>query len=280
MKEQTPPPWWKTARTLSLLLSAAWRQGSRWYFDRARKAIQAKGLEGAREALTGTDTLGYVMGRLVTKKPLTLLLLMLREGAPYWAARVALAKAGQKAEGSQKDDHQDRIAHAVTRQIQQFAMAHPDRILQPEIERQLQYLADSNLTTMADVSDVLDRLEALSNQDTYWDRLSDVQVARAWHAQGVLMGRDGGITRAAISGPDDEKTCAVCKRMIGLEFDVPAMADKIEADLGLEDLDDYIDAWTFPRAGDVDNISREALAAQMRFPPYHPHCRHSVALLY
>ncbi|MBI4962523.1 MAG: hypothetical protein HY913_04540 [Desulfomonile tiedjei] len=174
-------------------------------------------------------------------------------------------------------DYQRYLAQVQARQVKNFVETHPNRILNPEIQRQLQYLQESRLTRSIDLQYLNERLTRMLKQERYWEGMSDVHVARFWHADGILLGHENGVKVGIITGPDDKRACPVCIRMLGTHVYFDRAKEKIERDLKIEDPGEYVAAWKFPRIPDIDNISREAVEKQGFLPPFHSRCRHGVS---
>lgn len=265
------PAWWKDARTLQYLMAGAWKEVSGGFFADLRKAFEDRDPKRAQAILDKAKTLGPALREAIGKKSYAVLAVAEKKALRSWQKQVKKTTKASK--------YQEFLAKRIDDQIGAFLEAHPGRILEPEIQAQIDYLKESDLTTTVDISNLLDRLEQTASQDSYFEKLSTVQTSRLWHADGVQLARENGIRRGVVTGPIDGKTCPVCRRLVGMEFDIEDMAGYIDESIDLTDVDEYIAAWRFPRLADVDNISRQELAAKKFFPPFHPNCRHSVTLL-
>jgi hypothetical protein len=174
-------------------------------------------------------------------------------------------------------DYQKFLTSVHSEQVKRFTEANPGRILHPELERQISYLRDNNNIRFVDLDTMAAKLERIVKQEPYWQGLSDVQISRLWHADGILMAHENNIADGAIIGPDDKKTCPVCQRMLGTHVRIEQAREKIIRDIGLLDPDAYARAWRFPRIQDIDNMSPKARADKGYLAPFHNRCRHSVA---
>jgi hypothetical protein len=176
------------------------------------------------------------------------------------------------------DWHNERLAIAQANQIKQFAAKFPDRIIHPEILRQVDYMRENRLLSAVDVVRIAERLERAVKNPAYWEKISDVHAARLWHSDGVLYARENGIRTGRVVGPLDAKTCPVCRHMLGLLVDLNRYAAKIKRSLKKVQPDAFLKTWRFPRLEDVDNMSREELRAKgLSLPPFHEACRCSIA---
>lgn len=278
LKAEVPPDWWQDARKLSGLLKGSWEHVSRDFSNQIRAAITSGNFDHADDLLKAADQLGVDMSAFLGKTPDALLSALMSKADAAWTLHGKETLAINRIEEFD-GDYRKFLIDVHAEQIKKFTEALPGRILHPEIQRQIDYLRDSDLTRGIDLDLIAERVERIIQQDPYWEGLSDVQVSRLWHADGILLADENGVSECYIAGPDDERTCAVCQRMVGQRFFVKDAKKKIEDDIGITDPDEYAAAWKFPRIQDVDNISPDELQGKGFWPPYHNRCRHGVAWL-
>jgi len=276
--ENTPPVWYRDSVQLRLLLQGAWDKVSEPFIEQLADALRA-GDEAKIKALAKElEALGLDLSDVLGDKVEAITWNLLGKSYAFW--KLHAKDTGIAAPEGVLKWHREKLAHAQAEQIKTFAEKFPERILHPEVIRQVGYLEDADLTSGVEVANLVDRMERAVKNPAYWEGISDVHAARLWHADGIMYARENGILTGRVEGPLDEKTCAVCQHMLGLHVDLDWYADKIEQDLLIQDPDEYVEAWRFPRLTDVDNMSREELAAKgLALPPWHPHCRHAVAWL-
>jgi hypothetical protein len=275
-KAEVPPDWWQDARKLDGLLKGSWEHVSRNFSAEVRAAIQAGSFDHAEELLSQLKNLGLNMVATLGDQPEALFSALLSKATAAWTLHGKETLAIHRIKEFD-GDYQKFLTDVHAEQVKRFTELNPGRILHPQIQRQIDHLRDSEGTRSIDLDLMSERLERIIKQDPYWEGLSDVHVSRLWHADGVLLADENGVTECYITGPDDKLTCPVCQRMLGQRFVVAKAKAKIEKDIGLTNPDEYVDAWKFPRIKDVDNISQEELANKGFLPPYHSRCRHDIA---
>ena len=277
-KADTPAPWWKNARSLELLLRGAWNEVSSDFLSEMRAHLNNLDLDAMDGLVRMADGLGVEMSKLIGNKAEALLATLEQKADAAWTLY------GKKALNTSTltpldPQFQKHIANVQATQIKKFSEAFPKRILHPEITRQIQYLRDSDLTRSVDVSRLDEKLTHFIKQERYWENLSDVQTARLWHTDGVMLANQNGVRYCQVTGPFDERTCPVCNRMMGMKIAVDPAVKKVKADINITDPDKYVEAWTFPRIADIDNMSREAIEEKGLMPPFHNRCRHTITWL-
>lgn len=260
------------------LLSGAWSDISSDFAQKVLTAVDAKDTSKLTSLLEELPDLGAELRKAISKGTDAIVATIQTKASAFWELH-AKEVTGSSNLSKVPKDYQQTIRNMTANQVKLFAQKNPERILHPEISRQIEYLKEAELTRSVDVSRLSERMERVLSQDYYWENLSDVQVSRQWHANGVILGKQNGVTKGQISGPTNYPICPVCMIMMGLEFSIDRMSDKIDKFLGLTDIDEIKAEWSFPRIADVDNMSREELAAKGYLPPFHSNCRHGVTWL-
>lgn len=276
--ESAPPFWYRDSLQLSLLLHGAWDEVSTEWVEKLIDAITSGDLAKVKKLLKQGKSLGDDMLETLGTKPEAVIANMLRKAESYW--KVHASEFGVKRFEGFLSKYRDKVASLQNRQLKAFAKSFPDRILHPEIERQLEYLQTVKIPDVMTIAGIAERLAEFSKAESYWQNMTDVQVSRLWHAQGLRYAKQNGILTGRITGPLDKLTCPVCAHLLGTRVDIESAIERCEADQWIDDPDEYVKAWKFPRLEDVDNMSREAREAKGYLPPFHPHCRHSVGWLY
>ncbi len=181
--------------------------------------------------------------------------------------------------------YKEYLAKSYAEQIRAFVTAVPERRINPYIQKQLDWIKESDFTRAADLTPLSERLErvhALLGGERNWENLSQTQVSRLWHHDGILLAEQNNVAVMQVVGPLDKRTCPVCQHMVGLEIDVKMAANHVRIAADIRDPGAYLEAFPFPRLEDVDNIGRDELAAKgpLTIPPYHPGCRHELIWLF
>ena len=274
-----PPIWYRDAVQLRYLLQGAWNEVSADFVEQFIAALRTGDLSKVEELLQEAEKLGVDMVSALGTNPEAVLSNMLLKADSFW--HLHAVDVGIKRPAKLLERYRERAAVTQANQIKEFCKKNPTRILHPEVARQLEHLRDTDTPDLVTITTVADRLQDFVKQEQYWDQLTDVQVGRVWHARGILYAQRNEVRTGRITGPLDALTCPVCRHLLGLPIEIERAVDKIRRDLYLQDPDEYVAAWRFPRLADVDNMSRDELQAKGPWiPPFHPHCRHSVAWLY
>jgi hypothetical protein len=265
------------------LLKGTWGKVSDDFVTKLLNAIKVNDRGAVKRGLDNLPGLGPQLIEALARWPEAVYsnLILKAESCRTLRATGARIKAAKGLRG----EYRENMVKAKAQQVKNFAYSYPDRILHPEIIRQLAYLHEAKSLDALQILTINEQLDvALASSDEYWAGISDVKAARAWHGAGVKVARLNKIKVGQVAGPLDDNTCPVCAILLGLQVDFANLQDKFDADAEIEDPDEYAAAWSFPRIGDVDNISREDLAKKFVdegwAPPFHVHCRHSIAWLY
>lgn len=278
----TPPPWFRDSTQLRALIQGAWDEVSAEFTDKLLKLIGDGDYDAVEKLLSANEGLGGEAAQLLAKGPEAVLLNMHLKADSWW--KLHGEEAGVKKTVGLTEKYQRLMAKAQANQVLSFVEKFPERVLHPEIIRQLQYLQDTARPDALTISGIADRLERFSKADDYWGKITDTHVARAWVGDGIRYAKENGIAVGRVTGPMDNKTCPVCRHMIGLPISIDKAIAKLDRDLGITDPEKYVEAWKFPRIEDVDNMSREKLRGLAEengwYGAFHPHCRHYVAWLY
>ena len=263
---------------MKLLLQGAWGEVSQDFVKQlvaAPKAGEYADIEMLLESLPGVgadliDKLGIAPDAVYGN--------VLAKADAYWALHAL--DVGVKQFSSFKESYRDELATVHAKQMRTFAEQYPTRILEPEVLRQVEYFRQAEWPDAVTINAEADRLGRYVDfmADHYFDGMTDVQISRIWHGQGILLAQENDIETCRVTGPQDGDTCSVCSIMIGLPIDVGWAADKLNESMDLEDPEEYVKAWPFPRVPDIDNMSREEVQETgLQLPPYHPHCRHGIS---
>lgn len=275
---RTPPPWFRDSTQLKLLLGDAWGQVSVEWSHSLIEAAKAGDTAKINELLKEAKALGIDMVSELGDAPEAIFSNLLAKAEAFWVAHAVDIGISETKFIAEK--FRERMAIAQGKQVKAFVRTFPERILHPEIQRQISLLTETDRPDAVMIAHLADQLETFTANPTYWTGLSDTAVARNWHASGILYADKNGIRTGRITGPLDKRTCGVCRHMLGLPVEIADAKAKIENDLFIEDPEKYVEAWKFPRVPDVDNISREELQGKGFLPPYHCRCRHGIAWLY
>lgn len=275
-KAEVPPDWWTDARKVEKLLKGSWADVSKDFSAQIQQAIQAGKVDDAEGLLSKLKSLGISMSAALGDNPEALFTALLSKATAAWALHGKETLAVNRIKEFD-GDYQKFLTEVHAEQIKKFSELNPGRILHPQIQRQIDYLRDATDTRSIDLDTLAERVGRIIKQDPYWEGMSDVHVSRLWHADGILLADENGVTECYIVGPEDKRTCPVCQRMLGQRFRVSKAKAKIEKDIGITDPDEYVKAWKFPRIADVDNISPKELEAKGFNVPFHSRCRHSLA---
>ncbi len=267
--ERTPPLWYRDSVTLQHLLSGAWDHVSTDFVQDLLDAFRAGDTTKIEALLKQLKDLGSNMAEVLGNKPEAVFQNLLTKAESFW--RLHASEFGIKKPADFKEAYREKLAETQAQQIKNFAEKYPERILEPEILKQLKYLQETATPDPVTVSTISDRLDLIMERsDDYWEKVTDVHVARTWHADGVKYAEQNGIKTGRITGPLDALTCDVCRLMLGTPVSIETAMDKFDADLSIDDPEAYVEAWAFPRVADVDNISPEERAALGFTPPFHP----------
>jgi hypothetical protein len=254
------------------LLQGAWDDVSGDFVNDVLDAVSGLDIAKLQSLLDEVQSLGPNFRKAISKPVDTIVNTIALKANSYWESQL-------KNPSSIPNSYQNTIRQLTANQIKLFAEKSPERFIHPEIVRQIQYLKESDLTRSFDVTSIAERLKRVASQEKYFENLSDVQVARQWHATSVFLGRENKVLKGMISGPTDPPICLVCMHMVGTSIDLKKTADRLEKALDYKTVDEYKEAFPFPRLADVDNISRDDLAAKGFIVPFHGNCRHSLVYL-
>ena len=280
--DQPPPFWHRDSLTLQKLLQGAWDEVSPDTVKGILEAFKANEPATIEKLLEQLKDLGSDFVEALGDAPEAVFSNLLLKAEAYWTLHAK--EIGIEEPKTILESYRENMAKAWGEQIKTFSEAYPERILEPEITRQLEYLVETKTPSALQIDGIVEKLERLTDGGDYFKNLSDVQIARAFQADGIKNADGNGIGTCQGVGPVDEKTCPVCLNLIGVEIDVAKMLEKIDSDLDIEDPDAYAEAWSFPRIEDIGGLPRADLKDLMEengwLPPWHPHCRHSVGWLY
>jgi hypothetical protein len=280
--DSAPPFWYRDSAMLADLMKGAWGDVSSDVVDAILKAFKENSPRAIEAALAGLKDLGADFAEALGDSPQAIFSNMFVKAEAYW--KLHAAEAGVEGFKSLSEAYRDRVSELWGNQVKQFAEKYPERILEPEITRQLEYMVQTEKPSIVDVSNIVERLERVTGGEDYFNGLSDVQISRAFHADGVRHADENGIGTVQAIGPLDDKTCDVCWNLVGVDIDVGAMLEKIDADLGIEDPEEYVQAWSFPRMRDIGVVDRAELPQMMIdngfLPPFHNFCRHYLSWKY
>lgn len=281
------PPFLKHALLYRKLVSSAWLDISAEPRAEFVDAILDWNVDRAREAQAELLTLGPVLVDQIAEHGIQICASIIKASDKFWAKH---AETEREAQGvSTAKTHRVRVRKAdevtldllVERQIEAFLAKFPDRILSPDLRREVELMAASPMARDVDIERIAQRLEVLMKAEKYWDDLSQVQIARMWQANGIFMAETEGVKRVQIvEMVGDKRTCPVCVIAHGQEIEVGRAADKLRAGLKLTDPDEYVAFWPFPRFPEVQLWSPEDWTRDGRFPPFHNRCRGQVRYLY
>lgn len=270
------PSWVRDAVQLRNLLQGAWDEVSSEWIDKLVAAVGANDTAAINALLGNIGQLGTEFETAVGSGPQVVTSNLLFKAETFYT--LYAKSIGIETPATWTELVREEMAAAAARQIKAFARAYPDRMLHPEILRQIDYLNETTTPDPLRIATIKDQLKQVlkDRPQNYFDGLSDTHVARLWHVAGVEIAQNNGIAVLRITGPLDKKTCPVCRHLLGLEFNVADMLEHAKAGMVIEDPDEYVKFWKFPRIDDVDNKSvEEKLKAIGPMPvPAHPRCRH------
>jgi hypothetical protein len=291
------PQWLRYSLLLRKLIREAWDESSADWADKLLQKIQEADVEGARKTLqSGLSPLKKRFKKALGDKVGILVDLAFKKSNAYWKKYALdwIANAPKekgdvsgnesrfitKAVESPDDAYQERIRALHAEQIKQLAIAYPEHILAPEIERLISLMADYEIAREIDIAYIAERANKFLAADTYWSQFTDVHIGRMWHSDGIAFANANKVGRLQIVAILDEVTCGVCLVMHGQEVDVKQAQVKVDKDLDIKNIDDYIDAWKFPRFNEVQLLGPEEITKAGYLVPFHPHCRCSQMWLY
>lgn len=274
-----PPLWWRDTLQLAAILRAAWRVETADYFKRLAKSFEKQDAQAIERALEELPDIGPRVVKRLGKIPEAIMLNVQQKAHAFWAlhGQEAGVDTGLALKRDYEETYQKKLAEVAATQVKTFTQAHPERIVNDEIKRQIAYLNESKLTRAGDVARLNQRLERITSQKHNFEGMSSVHVSRLWQADGVMLAAENGVATLIGTGPTDQKCCPVCLHLVGIEVNVTDAVAKIRGDMGITDPDDYVGAWKFPRIKDIDNMSPQEVAAHVGPLPFPAHlrCRHS-----
>lgn len=270
--DREPPFWYRDSVTLKKLLQGTWQDVSSDFVKKLLDAVKRNDRAVIDDLLDELKGLGPEMGKALGKAPEAIYSNLLTKANAFWTLHGK--EVGMEKPKTLPKAYRNDMAELHARQVKAFAEAYPERIVEPEIMRQVDLLLETETPDALAISGIVDRLSMLEMSEDYWDKLSEVQVSRAWHANGVRYAKQNGIKTGRITGPMDQLTCPVCRHLVGCPIEIDDMIDKIDSDLDILDPDEYVAAWSFPRIHDVDGVDREELGALLVqngwLPGFHP----------
>lgn len=255
--DPAPPFWYRDSIMLADLIRGAWSDVSSDVVEAILVAFRANDPTAIENALKELKDLGADFAEALGDSPVAVFSNLFLKAEAYWilhGKETGIAKVKTLSEA-----YRNRVSELWGKQIRIFAEQYPERILEPEITRQLEYLIQTEKPSMIQVSNIVERLERVTGGKDYFKGLSDVQISRAFHADGIRHANENGIGTVQAIGPLDDKTCDVCWNLVGVDIDVGLMIEKIDRDLGIEDPISYVSAWKFPRMRDIGGVDRAEL---------------------
>ena len=275
------PPFWPEAILLSKVLKTEWKKASESLFTELKKVFSGPELD-----LVAWDTAqklmssaGAVFSINIQSKVHAILGTLLDKGRNHFQNQ---ADGILKKKGIQKEvlnvtynQWESWLQKATQDQLSAFAEKYPDRILHPQILKQVSDIQanPSQYTETARV-DAFDKMVRLSEKDYYWDVLGGTQASFLWQAEGLFMAEDNSISHYQVANPWDQFTCPVCKRLYGVIYDVKSAKAQVMKMSSLVDPDELKSLFPFPRTADVDRATADEIRqAGFLVPPYHGRCR-------
>lgn len=280
-------PFLKYALLYRKLVSAAWSDISAEPRAAFVQAVNDWNPEKAKEAQADLVKLGGALVEEISAKGIQVCASILNASDKFWVKHAETERAAQGV--STEKAHRVRVRKAeeatldllVEQQIEAFLKKFPERVLDPELRREIELMAASPMARDIDVARIAQRIEKLMEAEKYWDDLSQVQIARLWQANGIFMAEAEGVKRVQIvEVMGDKRTCPVCVAAHGQEIEVGRAADKLRSGLKITDPDEYVSFWPFPRFPEVQLWSPEDWTRDGRFPPFHNRCRGQIRYLY
>lgn len=263
-------------RLTTRILTDAWKESSRSWAGHVVSAIKDGDAARAQGLVKSSRAIGAHM-RAKVRIPLNAALLACqRKAAREWPAVLGLKRKFAKAGGILNDpERREKLRAIKQRQMETFVEEFPDRFLDPEISRLIDLMPEYETAREVDLEDIGERAERMLKGEAYWEGLSNVEVSRLWHADGIALAKEQGIGRMIIMAMMGAvpPPCDVCEVMHGQEVDVDSASDKFAEDGEIEDPKEYAEAWSFPRFNEVQLMSGEEITGDDHMPPFHLHCR-------
>lgn len=281
--------WWPEHVLAVNVLTKAWRKVSPKYIETLADVFPREWIvnEKALKKLYSLEKeIGNNLREEIDKKIDRIYHVMRTKAMGHWGKKLAelevdrlppILDTVEKADLPQDIALDQWLEERAADQLKLFAQNNPTRILHPEIERLVNIAQASERQRNITWDALQERLVRFSKQEQYWQNADSVQAGFLWHAEGIAVAHEYGVTSYQIVNPLDKKTCPICRRMHGTIYTVEQARDYVTKRAALTDLEDIKSQFPFPRLKDVDNISREQLQAKgYALPPYHGRCRDEI----
>jgi len=181
-----------------------------------------------------------------------------------------------------KDEFIEEYLSAANLRMAAFITEFPEGQLAAQVQGVVDITRQKATDRTVDKAVLTRRIKELEKYpNKYWKELSDIEVGRTWNHTGVRIAADEQVTAYQVLSERDRQVCPICERIDGHVFRVEPQIKKMNAYIDAEgDTDKINDLYTFPRIGDVDNISPEEMTKLDLIPPFHGRCRCDLVLLY
>jgi hypothetical protein len=276
------PAFLKHALVLRKALVSTWGEVVKESKAQLLSAADAGNAKKTQAALKEISALGPVLVEELGSKPEDILASAFKASSAFWIKHAA--KASGKSESKIRRPARklsSGLAAMAQVQIASFLAEFPTRIINPDIQAEIDMMVANPQTAVTDILSLKRRLELLVDADPYIDSLSQVQVARLWQVNGIQMGEADGVKRMQIEEMvGDKRCCPVCVMAHGQEIEVSRATKMIDQGLQITDPVKYNEFWAFPRFPEVQLWSPADWTNDGRFPPFHNRCRGQVRYLY
>lgn len=277
------PPFWPETILLSEILRKEWAKASEPLFKEVFQIFKGPllDLEAYKRAVRLMPGAGAALVNQIKNKVESLFGTLINKSRKHFQGQADRLKKEELSVTF--NQWESWLKQATQDQLEAFAEKYPERILHPQIQRQVATMQAKtpDQFTEIDINDAFNRMVRLSEKDYYWETLSGVQVSFLWSAEGIFMAADQKISAYQIANPWDQFTCPVCKRLYGIVYQVADARQQIMKMASLTDPDDLKALFPFPRTADVDRATADEIrAAGFMVPPFHGRCRCEIVYLW
>lgn len=285
------PPFWPEMSMMSNVLEKAWRSS---YAD-VREALDNCIIIKGEEASVNPDTweraqllytqAAWRMKEAIRDKISVLSKAVVIKAKQSFTKQLDAVKEEKLVAPIALNQWDQWLHKATSNHIESFVTEYPNRILHPQLERQLaEMMSAPDRYTKADMFRAKQKLDRIMTKDPYWENLPAIEVSRLWHAEGIMLASEKGIAAYQIVNPMDKRTCPVCKRLHGMIYRVEDVKQKIMKWSNANDPEEIKSMFPFPRKDDVARntyVTQDDLKAKgFNIPPFHGRCRDEIRYLW
>lgn len=283
------PSFWPEVVLLSAALQSAWKAASENLFEALNKIVTIENEEPAfdeeawKQAQSYYAQAGYRVAQRIKTQAEEIARVTVAKSRDAFTKQIGKLKA----EGLNiTTGHWEQwLQIATADHIAEFAKRYPDRILHPQLEKQIADIqARPDKHSKTQLFRLKERIDRIYEKDPYWENMPAIEVSRLWHAEAILLASDKGIAAYQIVNPLDEKTCPVCKRLHGLIYNVEDVKPKVQAWANAQTAEEITALFPFPRIADVDRDANPTINdlrdRGFNLPPFHGRCRDEIHYLW